>query len=446
MKICFVTTCKNRVPHLALTLSQNLYDNLGPDIKFVVLDYNDQNGLGDLRSNHAQDIASGRLVVYQYRKNVPFRMAHAKNMAHRLGAKEGADILVNLDADNFTGPGFAQYLLNEFQAKANIFMWALMVKGTDMPRGISGRIAVRTGDFFLAGGYDEKYETHSPDDKDFNARLRRLGIEGREIDRRFLLAINHNDKMRYREYPEADPSLYDDDSPGRIDQHSTVVNAGKIGCGTVWRNFQADPMTIWPVPSRIFGVGLHKTATTSLHTALQILGYKSGHWHTAHWAKAIWHEMNSTGRSPTIEKCHAVCDLPIPLLFRKLDAAYPGSKFILTVRDEWSWLTGVRKHWSTLNKFRGQWDGDCFTHRIHKVLYGQSTFDPTVFLERYRAHNAEVREYFRDRPRDLLVMDMDDGCGWTELCAFLNVAVPAQPYPTISPCTPDNQSTVNYLI
>ena len=43
-------------------------------------------------------------------------MAHAKNMAHRLGIIEGADILCNLDADNFTGPGFASYIAEQMQA------------------------------------------------------------------------------------------------------------------------------------------------------------------------------------------------------------------------------------------------------------------------------------------------------------------------------------------
>ena len=31
------------------------------------------------------------------------------------------------------------------------------------------------------------------------------------------------------------------------------------------------------------------------------------------------------------------------------------------------------------------------------------------FLARYRRHNAEVREHFKDRPNDLLVMDIDAG-------------------------------------
>ncbi len=427
MKVVFCTTCKGRTQHLSRTLPQNLADN--PEAHFVVVDYNDQTDLAAyLKASHTRDIESGRLSVYQYREPGPFRMAHAKNLAHRLGALEGGDILVNIDADNFTGPGFAKYVIEQFKAKGNIFLWSRMVKG-EMPRGISGRIAVTRTDFFLVGGYDEKYETHSPDDKDFNARLRRHGLEAQEIDPRYLLAINHNDKMRYREYPDA-CGAYDD----HIQHHCTVVNEGTIGCGTVWKNFGSQPLCVKPVPTRIFGIGMHKTATTSLHKALTLLGIKSGHWITAHWAKAIWREMNQTGISPTMEQYYAVCDLPIPLLFRQFDTAYPGSKFILTVRDEWNWLTSVRKHWNPAsNKYRSQWDTDPFSHRVHQLLYGQKDFDPTVFLERYRRHNAEVLEHFKHRPDDLLVMNMDQGSGWKELCRFLGVPIPAEDYPAVSP-------------
>ena len=101
-------------------------------------------------------------------------MAHAKNMAHRLGILEGADVLVNLDADNFTGQDFAGYIGEQMQNPQQ-FMWARKDPGDGRPRGISGRIIVTRAAFLAAGGYDEKYTTWSPDDKDFHARLERMG-------------------------------------------------------------------------------------------------------------------------------------------------------------------------------------------------------------------------------------------------------------------------------
>jgi hypothetical protein len=433
--IAFCTTCKGRVQHIEQTLPKNLADNASfKDAIFIILDYNSPDHLlGYLKSFHRPDLESGRLVVYSYREPGPFHMAHAKNMAHRLGMLEGADILVNLDADNYTGADFAHYITSQFR-RENVFLWAKMIKdgAGRLPKGISGRIAVSRHAFLNSGGYDEKYDTWSPDDKDFQTRLRRLGYSAREIRQQYLQAILHNDKMRFKEYRHAQTGMGEDQFNKEIfESDATIANYGKIGTGRVFRNFDFDtPIEIAPLPTRIFGIGMHKTATTSLDGALKILGTDSAHWETAHWAKAIFDEMNTWGRSLTLEKSYALSDLPIPLLYEKLDAAYPGSKFILTIRDEDRWIRSVRNHWShDHNPFRAAWSTDPFTHKVHKALYGQKGFDEEIFRARYRRHNAEVMEYFKDRPLDLLIMDMEKDTGWQELCPFLNKPIPAEDYP-----------------
>ena len=440
--VVFCTTCKGRTNHIERTLPKNLRDN--PGTKFVLVDYNSQDHLSTyLAEKHMEDMIFGQLVVYSYRGEHPFRMAHAKNMAHRCGMLEGADILVNLDADNYAGLGFADYVAE--QCTGDSFLWARMVKDGDgrLPKGISGRIAVSRHAFLNAGGYDEKYETWSPDDKDFTARLRRLGYEPREIDPRFLQAILHTNKLRFREYRHAEETALCEESFHRdiFESTATVVNFGNIGCGTVFRNFDfSTPIELKPVPTRIFGIGMHKTGTTSLHTALGILGFDSAHWKSARWAKRIWQEMNNGGSSRTLERSYALCDLPIPLLYKELDAAYPGSKFILTVRDEAKWLASVRNHWDhAKNPFRAKWNDDPFTHKAHKLLYGQKGFDAELFLKRYRRHNDEVWEYFKERPEDFQVLDMDvqdssilaglDHLKWNHLCRFLDKPIPDVPYP-----------------
>jgi Sulfotransferase domain len=433
MKIAFCITCKDRLDHIRRTLPRNLADN--PSALFVLLDYNSPDQLASyLQTEHAAAIDAGQLVVYHFPAQWPFRMAHAKNMAHRLGMREGADVLVNLDADNFTGPNFAAYVAAQFvEHGPNAFLWAKMIQhGPERTaRGISGRIVVTAEAFIKAGGYHEVFKTWSPDDKDFNARLRRLGYTPIEIDRQYLNCITHTEKMRFKEYREAgEPGAYDNFEQVN-DSDNTVVNFGAIGLGTVFKNFGPVPVTIEPIPTRVFGIGMHKTATTSLHTALQYLGIDSAHWKSAHWAKAIWEEMNAWGRSLTLERYYAVSDLPLALLYQQLDAAYPGSKFILTTRTEHRWIASVKNHWShEHNKFRADWTHDPFTHRVHKLLYGQKGFDAEIFAARFRRHNSEVAEYFKDRPDDLLVMDMDQqGAGWPALCAFLKRPIPDVAYP-----------------
>ena len=462
MRVVFCTTCKGRVQHLEKTLPRNIADNADyADCKFVVLDYCDPGPLrAYLWKHHRADMRSGRLVVYSYfgtsdsvkgneaailsnrvpPPDLPFHMAHAKNTAPRCAIREGADVLVTLDADNYTGPGFARFIADRFSGDASgIFlcpdfgMIRNLPHGPSRPaRGFYGRLAIRAQDFIKLGGYDEIFSMWGGEDADMIARLLRLGYTKRFIDTCYLNTIPHSAEVRFREYPEA--RRYEDSAYiQELDlRRETVVNHGRFGLGTVYRNLDPAPVLIDPLPTRVFGIGLQRTATTSLDRAFRLLGLDSLHWGAGE-APLIWNEMNAAGRSVTLERFYALSDLPIPLLYENLDRAYPGSRFILTVRDERKWLRSVERLWDPAhNPDRCLWDVYPFSHRIHTALYGRGDFDPDTFLARYRRHNSEVREYFRDRSGDLLVMDMDGGAGWRELCGFLNLPAPRVSYPHAS--------------
>ena len=94
--------------------------------------------------------------------------------------------------------------------------------------------------------------------------------------------------------------------------------------------------------SKVFGIGLSKTGTTSLHAALEILGYRAGTFRHMrdlgldHWFRGDF--------SPNyLKDLDAVTDLPVATWFRELDIRYPGSKFILTVRPRDSWLQSIKR-------------------------------------------------------------------------------------------------------
>lgn len=406
--VFFATTCKGRTQHLRQTLPQNMADN--PAAYFLVLDYGSTDDLQDFLAT----IQDPRLIHYRFPTSAPFHMAHAKNMAHRLALLNGADIIANLDADNFAGPAFDAYLaqspLTTYHAMGR------MIPGV-LPRGISGRIAVSRNAFLSVGGYDERFNTWSPDDKDFNQRLRRAGFTYQEIPRRFLNCIRHNDRLRFREYAHAKHIPYTDTTA----QGPTTVNHGHFGCGIL-----SNGTSLPPLPTRIFGIGMHKTGTTSLARALNLLGFPCEHWPTAHWARQVYEHPE------TLDRHYAATDLPITVMFRELDQHYPGAKFVLTVRDPNTWIESVKRHWDpTTNPFRHQWTHDPFTHKIHRIVYGQKGLDAELFLDRYRQHNYAVMSHFRTRPNDLLVMHPSDG--WEPLCRFLSIAPPKQPYPHINP-------------
>ena len=432
MSVIFCTTCKGRLQHVQQTLPVNLANNRSNDSKCLVLDYNSQDNLIPwLKANFAAEIERGKLIVYSYREPGPFKMAHAKNVAHRLGILEGGTILVNMDADNFTGPDCDRYIAKQLPS-SDMFLCARMVKSGPgkLARGIAGRIAVSATAFLLAGGYNEKYNTWAPEDLDFNVRLRRMGFIARESDAQHLGGIPHTDRLRFREYPHARGYLNGEEDRLVYASKDTVVNYGNFGCAAVYRNFGETPLELKPLPTRIFGIGMHKTATTSLHAAMQILGYDSAHWPRGDWVRDLWDEMLAFGRSKTLERHYAISDNPIPILYRELDAAYPNSKFILTVRKESAWLASVKRHWNyDSNPTRWEWDKWPIANRVHRALYGRTDFHAETFAARYLQHNAGVLEHFKERPNDLLVMDMDAGAGWPELCRFLNRPVPCEPYP-----------------
>lgn len=244
----YCTTCKGRAQHVKETLPRNLAENPGPDVKFVLLDYNSQDDLLEyLRASHAADIASGRLAVYSYRDAKRFHVAHAKNMAARCGILEGADILVTLDADNYTGPGFTDFIREKFREPGivpGIFLCPdfLTIQGLSWApeakrplRGFAGRLAIWAKDFIKMGGYDEVFDTWRGEDMDLVFRLKTLGYTIRFIPNHFLGAIPHNAQVRFAEYPEA--RQYDNREEVKVirARTDTVVNYGKFGCGTVWR-------------------------------------------------------------------------------------------------------------------------------------------------------------------------------------------------------------------
>ena len=237
MKIVLATTCRGRVEHLAQTFPANLADN--PGATFLVLDYGDEDGLGKyIEQEHAGDLASGRLIYYRTDAD-RFVMAHAKNMAHRCAMLEGAGILVTLDADNLTGPGFAEFVAHQFATNHNLSFLcpdfeALPPRGhrfnkfnpVSLARGFAGRLAIRAQDWLKVGGYNEIYDTWRGEDIDLIARLNRLGLKKAPIDRAYLNALAHGNGMRFREYPDAvkfeNDAIYEQTRTA----HDTVVNWG----------------------------------------------------------------------------------------------------------------------------------------------------------------------------------------------------------------------------
>ena len=106
--------------------------------------------------------------------------------------------------------------------------------------------------------------------------------------------------------------------------------------------------------------------------------------------------------------------------YRDLDGGFPGSKFVLTVRDQHSWLRSHERHFGR----RSSQDSGAVPDR------GLPRSGASEILRDYQGRNEEVRGYFADRPADLLVLDVV-GEGW-ERPARSWAEAPARPFPHLN--------------
>ena len=174
---------------------------------------------------------------------------------------------------------------------------------------------------------------------------------------------------------------------------------------------------------KVFGIGLQRTGTTTLTAAMRLLGYRS-----THFPADLWDDPHA----PLLDEYDALFDNPIPLIYKDLDARFPGSKFILTTRDEEGWLKSCE--W-LFTEMREPWGFDTSERlkAMHTYAYGTNHFNEDAFRQAFRDHHADVHAHFADRPDDLLVLDIAEEDKWTPLCAFLGEPRPRAPFPHQNP-------------
>jgi len=168
----------------------------------------------------------------------------------------------------------------------------------------------------------------------------------------------------------------------------------------------------------VFGIGLSKTGTTSLADALTIAGIPAIHLPDKGLMLAGRFDEALTGY-------RGATDISVSWCFEALDAAYPGSRFVLTMRDRVTWLESIEAHIGR----RPPLEPGTAAAELRVRTYGTHVFDGPRYLEAYDAFHARVHSYFASRPRDLVVMNIIEGDGWDVLCPFLGLAIPGVEFP-----------------
>ncbi len=205
--------------------------------------------------------------------------------------------------------------------------------------------------------------------------------------------------------------------------------------------------------NKIFCIGYNKTGTTTLELVLRALGYRLPD--QREQEMRIVKQLYLGNFQPLREFCEqydAFQDMPFSqgVAYAQADCLFPGSKFILTVRDPQEWFDSlVRFHLNGVLKRQGitsldQLDESSFKNK-NIYLYENYFYDVLKYMviadvngyeleydwnrayDRdhrigiYSERNKEIIKYFQNRPDSLLVIDLTREKDISKILKFLNL-------------------------
>ena len=166
----------------------------------------------------------------------------------------------------------------------------------------------------------------------------------------------------------------------------------------------------------VFCIGLSKTGTTSLQTAILNLGYEL----KGEFIKDV-DELRDATNEPHEKHFYRISRCIHD--YAEIDARLPGSKFIVTTRENGPWLKSCK------HQFRHPCEPGSKVYKSRMQIFGTHKFDAERFTYVYYRHLVEVRDYFEGREDDLLVLNLGAGEGYEQLCPFLGESIPNQHFP-----------------
>jgi hypothetical protein len=187
----------------------------------------------------------------------------------------------------------------------------------------------------------------------------------------------------------------------------------------------------------VIGAGLGRTATFSLKFALEHLGFGPCYhmaevlagarrniplWLDVVHGKPDWNAVFAGYQSTT--------DYPACTYWRELAAFYPDAKVILSVRDPDSWFDSVSETIFS-PKMLESLAGSPLEAMMQGVIFdelGDGVNDRAFMTEWFTRRNQSVIDALP--PERLLVFSPKQG--WQPLCEFLDVPVPAVPFPRVN--------------
>ncbi|MGM0577805.1 MAG: sulfotransferase [Myxococcota bacterium] len=187
-----------------------------------------------------------------------------------------------------------------------------------------------------------------------------------------------------------------------------------------------------PRRPRIFQIGFNRCGTVSLKRFFEAHGMRAAHWESGQLAAGIelarlegrpllhyvpgfdvYTDMEKINLGPSVGSLFArrwlrklrrhidPSEGPPPIYafkyYEAFDRQYPGSRFVLNTRNVDDWVASRLRF--NEGRYRSCRHGD----RVHATEEELGE----CWAEEWREHHDAVRDYFRDRPGDLLVFDID---------------------------------------
>lgn len=194
--------------------------------------------------------------------------------------------------------------------------------------------------------------------------------------------------------------------------------------------------------NKVFCIGENKTGTTSLEAVLHDLGFKLPDQRVQ---ENLLSHILVSGRYDVLRKFVARYDAfqDVPFaheeLYIALDALFPNSKFILTLRDPSDWYSSLVRFHKKVFGFESVeeagpdfWEGIRGNYFLEKqrrlvtcVIDGREIedwklqYDRDHCISNYTQRNDRIIRYFRQRPKDLLTIDITKTTDTGEICTFL---------------------------
>lgn len=191
------------------------------------------------------------------------------------------------------------------------------------------------------------------------------------------------------------------------------------------------------MPLKVIGAGLGRTATFSMKFALEHVGLGPCYHMAEVLAGArrnipLW--LDAVNGKPDwdaiFDGYQSTTDYPACSYWRELADHFPDTKVVLTVRDANSWFDSVSETIFS-EQMQGSLAGSPAGEMMQGAVFaafGGRVNDRAFMTDWFERRNQAVIDALP--PARLLVYSPKEG--WEPLCAFLDVPVPAEPFPRVN--------------